>query len=295
MELRHLKYFIAVAEELHFGKAAKRLHIAQPPLSQQIRQLEEELGTRLFERTSRKVLLTPEGDLFLDEARKLLAGLDRAVERVQGMAHGEEGRLAVAFVGPVAQSLLPEAIRDFRERNPGIRLDLTSASTRDQFRMLRTGRIDVAFMRLFGHDTTGCNTRLFLREPYMLAVPEGHRFTDMRSVPVAELEEEPLILYPRHLQPQLFDATIAAFQEAGISPSIVQEANTEQTSLALVAAGLGSALVASSSRKNRRAGVVFVPLEGDLPAWEITMVWDESAESPILDRFFEVIEAYRRV
>ncbi len=295
MELRHLKYFITVAEELHFGRAAKRLHIAQPPLSQQIRQLEEELGARLLERTSRKVGLTPEGELFLDEARKILAGLDRAVERVQGMAQGEEGSLAVAFVGPGSLSRLPEAIREFRAENPGIRLDLTAASTRDQFRMLRSGRIDVAFMRLFGHDTRDFNTRLFLCEPYMLAVPDGHRFVGMDKIHMADLKGEPMIFYPRHLQPQLFDATIASFQKAGFSPDIVQESNTEQSTIALVAAGLGSALVPSSSRKNHRDGVQFLSIMGDLPYWEITMVWQPGSEGAILDRFFEVIERYRLV
>ncbi|WP_147822517.1 LysR substrate-binding domain-containing protein [Salidesulfovibrio onnuriiensis] len=295
MELRHLKYFVAVAEELHFGRAARRLHIAQPPLSQQIRQLEDELGIRLLERTSRKVGLTSEGELFLDEARKVLAGLDRAVERVRNMAHGGEGNLSIGFLGPAALSVLPEAIREFREQNPGIRLDLTSASTRDQLRMLRSGRIDVAFMRLFGHDASEFRTRLFVSDTYMLAVPEGHRFSALESVPLSELRDEPLILYPRHLEPQLFDATIACFHQAGFSPNIVQEANTEQTSMALVAAGLGCALVARFSRKSRLRGVSFVPVVGELPSWEITMGWSEAAEGPILDRFFEVIERYRRV
>lgn len=295
MELRHLKYFIAVAEELHFGRAAQRLHIAQPPLSQQIRQLEDELGTKLFERTSRKVALTSEGEVFLEEARKVLAGLGRAVERVRGMAHGDQGALAVGFVGPAALSLLPEVVREFRQRSPDIHLDLTTASTREQFRMLRAGRIDVAFMRLFGQETQGYRTRLFLREPYMLAVPEDHRFAGRGSVRLEDLKGEPMIFYPRHLQPQLFDALIGCFQRAGVSPDIVQESNTEQSTIALVAAGFGLSLVPGSSRKNKRNGVHFLSLRGDLPYWELTMVWDEAREGPILNRFFEVVEEYRLV
>lgn len=294
MELRHLKYFVAVAEELHFGRAAQRLHMAQPPLSQQIRQLEEELEVRLFERTSRKVSLTPEGELFLDETRKIFAGLHRAVSRVQSVSKGETGSLAVSFVGPGALSLLPEALRSFHENNPDIRLDLTAASTRDQLRMMRSGRMDVAFMHLPGHDVSEFNTRLFLREPYILAVPAGHELAGKKHTSITALEGEPMIFYPRHLQPPLFDSMIACFHKAGVSPDIVQESNTEQSSIALVAAGMGSAFVPASSQRNRRKGVEFLTIEEKLPSWEITMVWPDRSNGPILDRFMQTVDEYRR-
>ncbi|KAB1438816.1 LysR substrate-binding domain-containing protein [Pseudodesulfovibrio senegalensis] len=294
MELRHIRYFLAVAEELHFGRAAKRLHIAQPPLSQQIRQLEEEMEVRLFARTSRSVKLTPEGELFLDEARRLLAGLDRAVDRTRDLARGKHGRLAVGFMGPASLSLLPEALRVFRRENPDVRLDLTTAASRDQLRMLRSGRMDVAFVHAQGREFEEFPSRLFLREPYVLVVPDGHFLAGRASVDIRELRDEPMIFYPRHLQPQLFDSFIASFREAGFSPKIVQESNSEQSTIALVATGLGCALVPDSSRRGHGRDVCFVPVRQALPSWEITMVWNRESEGPLLDRFLNVVEVFRR-
>lgn len=295
MELRQIKYFIAVAEELHFGKAAERCHIAQPPLSQQIKRLEEELDVTLLERTSRKVALTPEGTEFLRRCRDIRDRLDEAVICVQNMAQGLEGLLRVGFIGPASLSRLPRAIRAFRERNPDIRLDFSAQSTTDQLPMLRNDRLDVAFVRLFGHDTTGLRTMLFLREPYVLAIPEDHPFKERDRLHIKDLEGEPLIFNQRIAQPALYSSLIGSFHKAGFMPNIVQEVNTEQSTVALVATGLGCALVPQSSGTDHRAGVTFRPLDGELPQWEITALWKKRNESVLLRKFLDVIEEYKEI
>lgn len=295
MELRQLKYFIAVAEELHFGRAAERCHIAQPPLSQQVKRLEEELGVTLLERTSRKVSLTPEGREFLKRCRDVRDRLEEAVAHVQDMAQGLEGLIRIGFIGPASLSRLPAAIRAFRDDNPNIRLDFSAKSTTEQLPMLRGDRLDVAFVRLFGHDTTGLKSMVFLREPYVLAFPAGHRFADQERVDITDLEGEPLIFNQRIAQPALYRSLIGSFHKAGFMPNIVQEVNTEQSTIALVATGLGSALVPASSAGDQRAGVVFRPLDGSLPQWEITALWKESKESALLAKFLGIVEQYKEI
>lgn len=262
MELRQLKYFIAVAEELHFGRAAERCHIAQPPLSQQIKRLEEELGVTLLERTSRRVLLTPEGAEFLTSARDIMGRLDEAVDRIQSMSRGEEGCLRIGFIGPAALSALPQAIRKFRDDNPRIKLDFSAKSTTEQLPMLRSDRLDIAFIRLFGHDVEGLEQWDFLREPYVLALPERHELAEFAEVDIRQLEGQPLIFNQRIAQPALYRSLIGSFHKAGFLPNIIQEVNTEQSTIALVATGLGSALVPASSASDQRSGVVFRPLKG---------------------------------
>lgn len=295
MELRQLKYFIAVAEELHFGRAAERCHIAQPPLSQQIKKLEEELGVVLLERTSRRVKLTPEGKEFLRRCRDIMERLDEAVVCIQDMAEGLEGQLRVGFIGPASLSKLPKAIRAFREANSRIRLDFSAKSTTEQLPMLRGDRLDIAFVRLFGHDITGLNSMVFLREPYVLALPEGHPFGERERLDLTDLDGEPLIFNQRIAQPALYRSLMGSFHKAGFMPNIVQEVNTEQSTVALVATGMGSALVPASSAGDRRSGVVFKPLDGDLPQWEITALWKQRNESVILKKFLDVVAEFREI
>lgn len=295
MELRQIKYFIAVAEELHFGRAAERCHIAQPPLSQQIKRLEEELRVKLLERTSRRVSLTPEGKEFLRRCKDIRERLNEAVVCVQDMAQGLEGQLRVGFIGPASLSKLPKAIRAFRDKNPNIRLDFSAQSTTEQLPMLRGDRLDVAFVRLFGHDTSGLSSMLFLREPYVLAIPDGHTFTDRERVDITDLEGEPLIFNQRIAQPALYRSLIGSFHKAGFMPNIVQEVNTEQSTVALVATGLGCALVPASSAGDQRSGVTFRPLDGDLPQWEITALWKQKNESALLTKFLNVVAQFRDI
>lgn len=295
MELRQLKYFIAVAEELHFGRAAERCHIAQPPLSQQIKRLEEELGVTLLERTSRKVSLTPEGTEFLVRALDIFGRIDEAVDRVQSMSRGEEGCLRVGFIGPASLSALPQAIRCFRDANPSIKLEFSAKSTTEQLPMLRSDRLDVAFVRLFGHDVEGLVQQAFLREPYVLALPERHELASFEHVDIKQLDGQPMIFNQRIAQPALYRSLMGSFHKAGFVPNIVQEVNTEQSTIALVATGLGVALVPASSAYDRRAGVVFRPLSGDLPYWEITALWKARKETALLNRFLKVVSEFRSI
>ncbi|MBU1248178.1 MAG: LysR family transcriptional regulator [Proteobacteria bacterium] len=295
MELRQLKYFVAVAEELHFSRAAKRCHISQPPLSQQIKGLEEELGVTLLLRTNRRVELTVEGREFLGRARDILAQVDASVEQVRAMARGEEGRLRVGFIGPASLSRLPRAIRQFREENPRISLDFSALVTSEQLSMLQNDELDVAFVRLFGHEIFGLRTLLFLREPYEVALPEGHPLTELARVPLISLLGVPMIFNQRIAQPALYASLIGCFHKAGFAPRIVQEVNTEQSTVALVATGLGAALVPASSASDHRSGVICRPVDGDLPDWEITAVWKGRRESPLLTRFLDMVMRYRDV
>ncbi|MGE4299507.1 MAG: LysR substrate-binding domain-containing protein [Desulfovibrionaceae bacterium] len=295
MDKRHLRYFVAVAEELHFGRAAVRLHMSQPPLSQQIRQMEEELGCVLFDRTSRKVALTPEGAYLLDEARAILARLDMVEETLRAMGRGEAGRLAMGFVAPSTESLLPEAIKAFRQANPRITLSLHELSTTAQLDAVRTGSLDVGFIRLFGHDMTGLRSELFWCEPYVLAIPAGHRLAlEQGPVALAELAGEPLITFPRHLQPALHDTLGACFARAGVTPMVVQEAITKLTTGALVAAGMGLSLLPASSARLRRAGVAYRPVRDELPLIEIMAVWRADRETPILRLFLKALAPFRQ-
>lgn len=274
MELRHLRYFVAVAEELHFGRAAARLHLAQPPLSQQIRGLEEEIGARLFERSSRSVRLTPAGAAFLARAREVLRQTEEASNLARRIHAGEAGELVVGFMNPVMDAVLCRALAAFRAARPDVALRLRELPTPAQCDELRAGRLDVGFIRLAaGVDLNGLDTRLVLREPYVLAVPEGHRLTGLPVVPLAEIAAEPLILYPRQAMPALYDAMVSALRACGAEPRIAQEVSGKHAALSLVAAGFGLCLVPASARDWARRGVVLREVEPGLPVVEMAAAW----------------------
>lgn len=292
MELRQLRYFQAVAEELHFGRAAERVHIAQPPLSQQIRRLEEELGVTLLRRSSRRVELTPEGDRFLESVREILERVEGAVHAVRAVARGEEGRLRVGFVGPASDSLFPEAVRAFREACPRVHLTLRELGTLDQLEALRHGELDVGLIRLFRTNLRGFEHAPFAREPYVLALPEGHALAALEAVPLAALDGVPLIFFPRRSQPALHDTILARLRRCGAVPNIVQQAQTKQTTSALVASGLGVGFLHRSSCRSLRAGVALRPLVGDLPPVELETVWRPEAAGAVLRRFTATLEEH---
>jgi DNA-binding transcriptional LysR family regulator len=287
VELRHLEYFVAVAEELHFGRAAARLQIAQPPLSQQIRKLEEELEVQLFFRTKRHVQLTAAGEIFLEEARQTLVQAARAREMAQKASRGELGRLAIGFVGSAISEALPLLLLPFRERFPDIELTLRELTTSQQIRALRDGRIQVGILRPPISDVT-LSVETLLKEPLLVALPEPHPLARQKSLPVEALAQERFIIFPRAQGPGLYDQIISLCQQAGFSLQIIQEAIQMQTILGLVAAGLGVALVPASARYLRCTGVAYCELEPSAIHVEIALAWPKDAASPTLQAFLEV-------
>lgn len=293
MELRHLHYFITVAEELHFGRAAKRLNISQPPLSQQVRQLEKELGVTLFARSSRRVALTSEGEAYLVDARDILARVEGATRRVQAVARGEEGLLRVGFMGYALMTGYPQAIREFRQRYPLVRLDLWEFSTAHQLRMIAADELDVGLISCLHGIPMKLESLFFKKEPFMLCLPEGHPLTLLDEVPLARLAGVPLILFPRKAHPNLYDALIASFQAVGVVPDVVQSVARIETGKALVAAGLGCSIHPASVSEAARPGVTYRPLIGELPQPELRVVWKAECEGPALLRFLDEVRLYR--
>ena len=293
MELRQLKYFMAVAEERHFGRAAQRMNISQPPLSMQIRNLEDELGVKLFHRTSRRVELTEAGALFLNEIRPAVQRLESAVETVRQLGQGQAGRLSLGFVGSAMETALPEVILEFQTTYPGVTLNLEEALTRQQLDTLHSGDLDIGIMRLFDHDLSGLSAELFVRQSYSLAIPKDHPLARSGKIRLSELQGQPLIMYPRHQSPKLYDRMLAGFTEAGFSPNLVQQVTTKKTTLALVAAGVGMALVPESASSLRTRGITFRPVIGNLPPVEFFAVWNPTRTTPAMNHFLEIFRRYR--
>lgn len=262
MELRHLRYFIAVAEELNFTRAAARLHIGQPPLSQQIKALEEELGVRLFERSKRRVALTEAGERFLAGAYRLLADAEQAVEGARRAARGESGELRVAFTSSVPfTALLPGLIRAYRQRRPDVTLTLREMFTSDQYVALEAGEVDLGFVRYSGLPAPpGIAVREIRHDPLRLVIHAGHPLAEREMVALADLRGEGFITYPRGAGTGLTALLRQLCLAAGFEPRIVQEAGEATTQIGLVAAGLGVALLPSPLECVRIEGVRYLPV-----------------------------------
>lgn len=290
MELRHLRYFITVAEELHFGRAAQRLHIAQPPLSQQIRQLEEELGVVLFHRTKRSVQLTDAGQVFLEEAKQVLIQAAQAVQAAQRASRGEIGQLVVSFVSSAAYNVLPKILQAFRARFPEVNLALHELTTDKQLQGLRDGWIDVGFLRPPIEDDTLSLATIF-KESLIVALPEIHPLSRQPQVPLKALINEFFILFPRPLGPKLYDQIVGLCQQAGFSPNVVQEAIQMQTIVSLVAAEIGIALVPASVQNLQRRGVIYKAIQEATPKAEIAVIWRSNDLSLVLHQFLSVVRS----
>ena len=259
MEFRHLRYFVAVADELHFGRAAKKLGIRQPPLSQQIRRLEKDLGVPLFDRNSRRVQLTAAGRTLLPAARQMLAQALAAREAAQHAGRGETGQLALGFVGSATMTLLPAALRRFRATYPTVTLSLREMTTVQQVQALRSGGLDVGLLRppLPLTESDPIEVEPVGSERLMVALPVGHPLARDRTIAAQLLADEPFVLFPRELGPGLFEQIISYCAQAGFTPRIAQEAVQMQTIVALIAAGLGVSVVPSSVARLRRDDVVY--------------------------------------
>jgi DNA-binding transcriptional LysR family regulator len=287
MELRHLRYFVAVAEELHFSRAAARVHVAQPALSRQIRALEEEMGLRLFERDRRRVALTAAGAAFFEEARSVLGDVDRAVETARRAARGEHGALRIGYVPAGVFTGLPDLVRAFRRRLPGVDVRLQEMNPAMQVEALLADRVDVGFVRGPVHEPA-LAAKTVLEEPLVAALPAGHRLGGHTRLGLAMLAGEPFVLQARSRGPGSHDQILAICRSAGFSPRVVQEGSNIDV-LSLVASGAGVAIVPTSLRVIRRAGVIFRPLR-ERPVTQLNMVWRKTATSPVLREFLAEVE-----
>ncbi|MEM6400513.1 MAG: LysR substrate-binding domain-containing protein [Cyanobacteria bacterium P01_D01_bin.116] len=287
MELRHLRYFVTVAEELHFGRAAERLHIAQPPLSQQIRQLENELGFELFHRTKRKVELTEAGKAFLTEVEQIFRQLEQAIFLGRQVSRGEIGQLVVGFVSSAAYNILPDFLLQFRNSNPNINLELHESTTEEQSRWLQSGKIDVGFVRPPVNKDI-YNSKIVFQESLIVAVPENHHLANIEKISLKSLVNESFILFPRFLAPGLYDLIISFCQQFDFSPKPAQEAIQMQTIVSLVAAEIGVAIVPESLQNLQRTGVVYKYFVEKTPQVSIAMIWRKNDLSVVLKKFLEV-------
>lgn len=288
MELRHLRYFVTLAEELHFGRAAEKLHISQPPLSMQIRALEGELGVMLFNRTQRHVALTQAGHALLQEARQILARVEQAVLITRRAGRGEIGKLAVGFISVADYNVLPVVLREFRRKFPLVNLTLREATTDAQIRDLIAGRLDVGFL-LPPVTEPALETVSILREPLIAALPEKHALAKKPGkLALEKLKDEPFILFPRPNAPGLYDDVVSCCKAAGFSPRVEQEAIQMQTIISLVSAELGVALIPASLTNLRRTGVIYKPLKQQTPLTEIHLAWRRGDELPALRVFVDV-------
>jgi DNA-binding transcriptional LysR family regulator len=287
MQLRHLQYFLAVAEELSFTRAAERLHMAQPPLSTQIQALESELGVGLFDRSRRAITLTAAGRALIPEARRLLGDVDRVARIVRHAGDGTVGRLAVGLVPSAANGALPEILRRYRRRCPGVELTLFELAPDDLVHQLHERRIDVAFMFAPVADDSLSTARVST-EHLMVALPRSHRLATAPVVDLRALAADPLILPTRHETPGLFSRIRKLLDEVGVEPVVVQrEVWMMQTVIGLVAAEIGAAIVPSSAATLHRDGVVYLPLDHAVEPVEMVAVWRSDVGSPTLAGFLD--------
>lgn len=295
IELRHMRYFIAVAEELHFGRAAQKLYIAQPPLSQQIRSLETQIGVALLSRTKRRVRLTEAGVAFLEHAYKTIAQAELAVRAAQITAEGKGGHLDVGFVSSATyHDVIPNILRTFRERYPGVALALHELTSVEQVQALRDGQIHVGFVRPPVGQGDELTLEPVLHEPFVAALPAGHPLSGVDEVPLAKLAADPFVLLPRHLNLSLYDQILMLCHEAGFSPKVAQEAVQLQTISSLVAAGIGVALLPASIQNLRREGLVYKKLKGITAQIEIAVAYRPGDAPAALASFLSVVRETAR-
>jgi DNA-binding transcriptional LysR family regulator len=289
MELRHLRYFVAVAEELSFTRAARKLHIAQPPLSQQVRSLEEELGARLLDRTHHRVELTTAGSQFLNDARIILAQAKEAVQKAQRTARGEEGNLRLGFVTTAMyEDTVPRLIRDFQNRYPAVALRLEQLSSGEQVQALLGKAIDAGFIRTPVHEPR-LVLRTVTRESLLLALPAGHPLAQLARVQLRSLASERWVIISRDTASGFYQKTVELCERAGFKPNVAMEVREVQTVVGLVAAGFGVSLVPAAVTRSHRRSVVYVPLANAHATSEVCLAYLRDNTSPVLSHFVKLI------
>lgn len=292
MELRHLRYFVAVAEELNFTRAAERLHIAQPPLSQQIFALESELGVALFERTKRRVALTDAGKRFLERSRRILEDTSNAAEEARRAGLGEVGELRIGYTSSLPLTpLLSSVLRDYRRRHPDVRLVLREMFTPDQFDALRHDRLDIGFVRHNpdGNALPGLRLHELQRDPLRMVLPASHPLADANVVSIAQFRDDHFIMYPRASGAGLATVIHQLCASAGFAPKIMQEAEEATTQIGLVAAGLGVSVMPAPLECVKVADVRYVPLSDAGAFYTMFMALAERESSPVQTGFVEAV------
>jgi DNA-binding transcriptional LysR family regulator len=292
MELHLLRSFVAVAEELHFGRAARRLHISQPPLSNQIRRLEEDLGVRLFDRTRRSVSMTDAGLALLGSARHLLSEAERARAEVARAAKGERSVLTIGYTPTATYDILPLLVPRFRARSPGVRLDLSEMRSALLPEALRSGRIEVGFA-CAPVDTRGVLERVLVRERLMVALPSSHRLAKRERVKLGDLRNEPVVLVRRDIEPGWADGAATALSRAGVELDVVQETDSKIALLGLVAAGVGLSIVSESMGSLHRRGVTLRPLAGLSYRFTLSMLFTTRPSARAAEFIELASEAFR--
>jgi DNA-binding transcriptional LysR family regulator len=292
IELRHLRYFVAVAEELHFGRAARRLHLAQPPLSQQIRKLEEILGYPLFDRSTRSVALTAAGEVFLERAKHTLRNVERDLAEARSVGRGEVGSLHVGFVGSAMLTSLPEILRNYRLVYPQVRLHLHESFTSKVIDGLQSGELDAGLLR-DGDMTEGIVTTPIYEERFVVVLPVHHPRAGQTSISPAALRDEPFVYYPRSAGHRAFDKPLAVCEEYGFRPQIVQESSNWLSILRLVGAGLGVSIAPACVRNIAAPGVVCLRLQRGKNSpellSEVELAWRRGESRPIVGRFAQIV------
>jgi DNA-binding transcriptional LysR family regulator len=290
MEFRHLRYFVAVAEESSFTHAAKRLGIAQPPLSQQIRQLEDDVGARLFQRAKRGVTLTSAGTAFLEHAYAILRAAQQAALSARRVHNGESGHLTIGYMDYTSYTFLPPVIRRFRDGYPSIGVTLQHFYNTESTAAVVSQIVDVSFLRSV-REQLDISSWKIAAEPFVVVLPEHHRLAGKKRISISCLKDEPFIMCPRELDDRYFNSIVAFCSSAGFAPTIVQEALQIHAAVGLVSAGLGIALVPASVQRMQIKGAVYRPLLERSPSVELWVAWRRDDESPALQKFLATLRS----
>ena len=291
MELRHIRYFVAIAEELHFGKAAKRLNISQPPLSQQIQKLENELGTMLFRRTKRDVTLTKSGEILLKESYRLLEQANRIKRLAKRAEAGEIGEVSIGSISSACFEVLPAMLDILREKHPNVGFTVHEFDTADALPALINGTLDLGLVRL---NTVKSPLEIIpiKEDNLVLAMPTGHPLSEHSKININDIKNETFTMFSREVSPAFFDYIMGALNHVGFSPELIYKTNSIQTQIAFVASGLGVALVPSTTKRQHIPGIEYRELDTPIPLIDISLVWNPQIASKLIHNILETMDNY---
>jgi len=292
MELRHLRYFCVLAEELHFGRAAQRLNIAQPPLSQQIQALERELAVRLFDRQTRKVALTEAGKKFYDDVQTIMTSLNQAVSDARLVQAGQLGTLEIGFVTAAANSFLPDLLRAYRKSQPRVRINLRELPQDAQLKQLRSGEIDLACVYAPLQDITLASAPVAMDDLYAV-LPSDHKLAKKTRIAISDLKDEPIVLFPRELGVSFYDQIISMFTSHGFSPNIVQDITSFNAQLSLVASGIGLSIYPGSIQTLQRPGIIYRPIVGGKNKVQMLLAWRKADNNASIESFVAAAKKFK--